>query len=80
MTKIKGGWRSAFAASAATTYCKIAATTINRNNGGLKRKVAESRGHGTTQGVPLNVDTVYKNKLVSWKSETKEEKHTNKHT
>ena len=75
MTQIRVEWRGAFAASAST----IAATTIKRNNRDLKRSLAELRGHDITQEVRLYVETVYKNKLVSWKSETKEEKLPNKH-
>ena len=59
MTKINVGWRGAEAASAVT----ISAITINRNGGNFG-KATKLLGHGTTQGVRLYVETVYKNKLA----------------
>jgi hypothetical protein len=60
----------AFAASAATIYCRFS-EAINHNV--LNRKVAKLRGHGTSQGVRRNIETAYTNKLVIWRSETKKE-------
>jgi hypothetical protein len=78
LTQIIGlSLRHAVAASTATIYCRFT-KTINRN--GLNTKVAELRRHDPIQGVQRNVETVYANKLVIWKSEMKEEKLTNDHT